>query len=365
MDRDLYFERMRETAREVNSRIGEILCSMQSAHGRALAEAVSKFGADRVRRQALLLKPYLVRLCYEASGGENWLDILPICTAVELLNISSYQANFGLDAKHRNGSLAEARACFIASMITREMADREVERLGSASDSAKGGTAFRHLSESNLRIYLGQFADTHEMVLTDSAQPLFSESEYLERYLSRCRHLSGYFTASCAELGAALAGAPTSTQQALRAFGEAFGTGLQIVNDIGDYIPAELGVLDSHKVYQDQLSDFRLRKLTGPLYYYLLSQADREQGGSGLMKARVFERTLASTEVFAIILSSGAIDRCKRIAKTFFKKAKIALHQLPRTDARDLLGIMVSSLRSNKYFWCVSDVRTRLRESSE
>jgi geranylgeranyl pyrophosphate synthase len=303
----------------------------------------------RTAEGACLLKPLLLRLAFEASGGHFTESILPACCAVEILNISSYQANVALDGKLGFGSAAGRSWQFLASMLSRECAARA---LADATDNLPGSLAVNAqllLSECNRAICLGQQIDG--CVLTTASFDVSTDfAAYEKIYVQRCTLLSGVFSAGTAALGATLAEATHATVQVLYDFGRCFGIALHIVNDIGDCIIGNFAGGGSLKAPTDQFSDLRLGKLTLPLMYALRAGTPDIRL---LLFGAVGRKQLEPEEELSIcraLHQTGAFHYAKHLAKGYMNRAKQALWQLPRSDARTLLSTMVSQVRSNKYF---------------
>ena len=120
---------------------------------------------------------------------------------------------------------------------------------------------------------------------------------------------------------------------------------------MSDYLPLSTqDALPSYKTPIDQYSDIRNERIFLPIFY-ALKFGNKEQ------RSYIFEM-LKGENVFTegrlmrlteILLTTRAIQFTFFTAKNYMKKAKQHLHQLPKTVERDLLSIMTSVIRTNKF----------------
>lgn len=344
MDKSHYFDLMRETSEEVFPLIKQQIDSLREVdpgfHG------IMRYFLDR-RNGELMLKPFLLRLTYELCGGTDWRKTIPVGAAFELLNISSYQANSAFDNKHAILTTPQKSSQFMAAMVTRELA---LECLASAEQYFDGSLldAVRgNLSTCNKHIYIAQHYDMN--VLTQANVDRYPDgAAFLRDYEIRCYHGSGIFSGKCAYAGAHLAKAPPSVTSSILRFGEEFGTGIQVMNDLADFVPPGVDGLVG-RGFQDQLSDIRNGRLTFGCYLLF-----REAGERG---ARLFSRLQRDNrmseddlrDVASLLVKSGAFDRVREYAKTFSKRAKKAFSEMPESPPKAALSIMVNVCHDNKF----------------
>jgi len=165
-----------------------------------------------------------------------------------------------------------------------------------------------------------------------------SREDYYARIYAKTASL---FAAAC-EGGAVLAGAPEAGVDALRDYGRSLGMAFQIVDDILDFVGDEV------HLGKPVGSDLRQGIPTLPVYYYLRG------GGSEASVEAALDRTAsdgdgrdrAVAELVAAIVSSGAIDECRREASELAQRATGSLAGLgdgPYQRAlRDLAAFVVS-----------------------
>nr|VFJ45711.1 MAG: Geranylgeranyl pyrophosphate synthase [Candidatus Kentron sp. DK] len=209
------------------------------------------------RREGLLLRPLLVRMCYELTGGQAWLEQVPIMASVELLNLSTYQSNYCFDEKAGINTASEKNNQFICSMLTVSKAVSVLESFMEATNTPKAGMVSL-LAKSNHEVYLGQFQDINVLNL-DNVGNFRSLDDFLPMYLSRCDLIAGSTFRACAA-GAMVNDTSSEILNTLFTYLSQLGIAAQMVNDLGDFIP------HTTKDYATPFSDFRLGRLTLPIF---------------------------------------------------------------------------------------------------
>jgi geranylgeranyl pyrophosphate synthase len=247
MKREEYFTFLQETSNSVSPVIEKYVEPFLDSD-REIYNILMHFIKRRLNKR--LLKPALLRLSYEICGGKDWEKVIPAAAAFELINISSYQANSAFDNKLGVFTQPEKDSQFIAAMITREIAAKAASELKKDFSDQVMHKVYESLTESNYHIYLAQHYDLNLLNVVNYEHYL-KEEIYLREYYKRCFYGSGIFNGLCAYVGALLAGGNPDQQNALRSFGENYGTALQIVNDIGDYIPTGIDSM-INRTFQDQ-----------------------------------------------------------------------------------------------------------------
>nr|VFJ50476.1 MAG: Geranylgeranyl pyrophosphate synthase [Candidatus Kentron sp. FM]VFJ51177.1 MAG: Geranylgeranyl pyrophosphate synthase [Candidatus Kentron sp. FM]VFK08850.1 MAG: Geranylgeranyl pyrophosphate synthase [Candidatus Kentron sp. FM] len=210
-----------------------------------------------IRRRGLFLRPFLARICYELTGGQDWLEQVPVMASVELLNISTYQSNYCFDEKAEVKTVLEKNNQFICSMLTASKAISMVESFAIATRAAKANMVAL-LARSNHEVYQGQFQDLNVLNL-DGIGNFSDLDEFLPVYLSRCDLIAGSTFRACA-VGAVSNNPSLEIFNTLLAYLGALGTAAQMVNDLGDFIPYPT------KSYAAPFSDFLLGRLTLPTF---------------------------------------------------------------------------------------------------
>lgn len=346
INREQYFSLMKDFTDQVKSLIEKYISSY-CEDSKVLPTL--NFFLNKRSLKTCLLKPFLAKLSYDIVGGQNIDEILPIAAVAELINTSSYQANSVLDGKYGVLTKSGKDNQLIASMITREMADRIID--DTPFDSYQKNQLKFMYSEANNFIYYGQFYELNILHCKNLNVNQMGIDEYLNLYLTKCDYISGVFSKNVALSGAILA---TDNQPKLDAIGNYarnFGIGLNIINDMSDYLPlSKQEALPSYKTSIDQYSDIRNGRIFLPVFY-ALKFGDRQQRNyilEMLTGENVFteDRLMQLTD---ILLVTKAMQFSFFTAKKYMKEAKKYLHQLPKTTERDLLSIMASVIRSNKF----------------
>lgn len=351
MNREEYFEEFRKTSSVVKDELESYLAVFDNKYS-GVYNDVLYLASTRITKDILFLKPFLVRLSYEACGGRDWIKISPICAAAEFMNISSYQANLSFDGKYGIDSKTQRNNQFIASMITRELVSDIIYDVAEEGiiNNEQAQKITQSFALSNKNIYIGQYEDLNILV-KNSLCKISDFENFLKLYIHRCDHFSGVFSERCAMVGGILANSNESLLANMGVFGRNFGIGLHIVNDIGDFIPESNITVNSLKKEHDQYNDLRHGKLTLPIMYALTFADDSQKD---ILKRLIGNMNISNEDklkVTKILWNTGAISYSKRIAKSYWRKARLSLHNLPWSKQRELMSIMISQVRSNKYFF--------------
>ncbi len=349
MDRIEYFEELKKTSNTVKPIIGKYLGAI-SQKQEGLYANIMFLASERMKKDVLLLKPFLVRLSYEITGGKDWERIAPICAAAEIINISSYQSNLSFDGKLGQTQITDRSNQFISSMITRELASDIAYDMKGILDLAQIEKIVQSFGESNKHIYVGQYCDLN--VLTWNSFQMFNDfASYIRLYTERCDNLSGVFSEQCAFIGGILSDASEEEISALKRIGRNFGIGLHIANDIGDFVPHLMVTNSSFKESSDQFNDLRHGKLTLPIMHAFVFGNDMQRN---ILENIMNSHTILAEEeikVAQLLLQTGSIAFSKNLIKAYWRKVKLMLKKFPFSRERSLLSVMLSQLRTNKYFY--------------
>lgn len=344
MKKSLYFSLMRETSDLVYPLLLAKLDDIRDIDNDL--QTILRYIINKRNNQHLLLKPYLLRLTYELCGGTDWTKTIPVSAAFELLNISSYQANSSFDNKHNVLSSRQKNSQFIAAMVTRE-ACLELLALAIADFGAETINAIANdLSICNKHIYIAQHFDLN--VLTVHNLPRYTDASiYMTDYTKRCLHGSGIFSGLCAHTGGFLAKASGEALSAVKIFGEEFGTGLHVMNDLADFVPPGTGFIGHN--FKDQFSDLKNGRLTlGCYQLFTSSTSEGKVLTNQVLTGHSFDK-YEFREIAALMVKEGIVDFIKKHAIKYEKKAKKALHFFPNCRAKSLLSMMVKACHQNKF----------------
>ncbi len=347
MDRNIHFEKMRETSNIVIPLIKDAY-SRIGFQNKYLFDSLNYFVNKRTNINQCLLRPYLVRLGYELSEKSNWVDITYACAALEIFNISTYQSNIAFDGKNGILSNTEKSNQFISSMISLDIAINTILKLERSFGKEVVSLIIDKFHVTNSDIYIGQFYDLNELTI-DNINLSISEDDYLAVYLQRCEKLGGSLTSLCFEVGCLLGGGDNDLLNNLRNIGRTLGTAGQMVNDISDFIYSE-SEWDDIKGYEPSFSDIKAGKVTYPFFHLLrhISGAQREKI-LNVLSTKQIDKILME-EITKSLCQYGSIEATRQIVLAYYKSLKKEVVKLPKLYTRDLLSVAFSSLLTNKYF---------------
>lgn len=341
MQREKYFQKMAETSCEVDRAILNAIRPLAQENF-ALYEFLTNVPPLKKRvEKKEKLRPYLLRLSYEVSGGSNFQEIKHACAAVEILNISTYIDNAVLDGKGEISSNGCVSNYLIAGRILRNLASKTLRDTHGHFDLE------RLLENIDLDIYVGQFADLNQIKYRRKNYE--NDKAFLEDYIDRCYRFTGRFMENVCRIGAHLTAANEEQVDALGEYGKNIGIMIQIINDIGDFVPPEERTYDVEKVYQDQYNDIKNGKLTLPVYYAIMHCSEEERGHLEKILEIGNYTNGDLKEATMILLRSGAIEYAKKIAGHYAKKAKGVLDCFESCEARSSLSLLTQMYRTNKY----------------
>ncbi|MBU0615818.1 MAG: polyprenyl synthetase family protein [Nanoarchaeota archaeon] len=337
---DEYFGMMKETSDIVDRIILETITSQFKGD---ICDLILDLPRKRAESNRPKSRPAIFRFAYEAAGGNHWGQYENIAAAIEMLNTSTYVLNYVLDDKGGEKPKLQRNNECIASVIQRELAQELLIKDGKKLPLEDFLAVCNRFSEINrFTSGIGQYADGNHLRDIDG--------DYINIYVQRCEGLTGVFMKNIAEIAGILAGVDEDKVRALGEFGRNYGTMVQIINDLGDFLPYKVGKQSVGKVYQDQYSDLRHGCITYPAYLILTQGNEQEKQTVEKVKGSLDaaqQDCLAVTEAFVGI---NGIQQVKDLARLFAKSAKTALVVLPKCKARDFLSASLSMYRSNKFY---------------
>ncbi|MGD2206189.1 MAG: polyprenyl synthetase family protein [Anaerolineae bacterium] len=172
---------------------------------------------------------------------------------------------------------------------------------------------------------LRQIFDRHNVPRLDSDE---AWQAALARYDQRIHAKTASLFAAATEAAAVLSGAPEAQVAALREYGQALGTGFQIIDDVLDFRG------DENMLGKPVGSDLREGIVTLPVLYYLRMQPDDEQV-SVVVRGKDDGELVEG--VVAAIRESGAVAQAMERAREFIAQGKVALESLPRSESRAIM----------------------------
>lgn len=310
----------------------------------------------RIATKRPKIRPGLVRLGYEICGGKNWRKIIPICAAIEILNVSTYTINKIFDEKGGKWDKRRINNNIIAGIIQKEMASdllNEAYNLVNYENFIKIKGLF---DEINKITYFGQFKDLN-LLRIGKKLPLFEK--FVKDYKQRCYYFGGKYYENSLLIGGILANGSEEQLTALQNFGKLFGTSLQMVNDIGDFIPPDKKPYkEAFKYYQDQYGDLRLGKLTLPIYL-MLQNANKMERKFILKQVGKKQTNLKDGyKLTKLLFKTGAFQECKKLTKEYVNQEKRELKIFTKSIKKDLLSAMTSNVKSSVYWKILKNIKT-------
>ena len=348
LQRGDYFSLMKSFTYKVQNEIKKNL--VRYHYDKKLVETINYF-FDKRFIKTCFLKPFLVKLSYDLAGGNDYEEVLPIASAAEFINISSYQSNSSFDHKYGVFDKSQMDNQIIASIITREIADKIIS-------SSKLKISLKEkikslYSEANYYMYYGQYYELNLLNKNNLDWNNTSLDDYKKIYLKKCDYISGIFTKNTALSGAVLVTKKNQFLDSLGNFAWYFGIGLNIINDLSDYLIADdENSIPSYKTPVDQFSDIKNGRIFLPVFYLLKKGNDKQRNFTlDLLGNRNIVDLDRLNKLTQYLNETNAIEYTFHIAKRFFLNAKKHLHKIPKSKERDMLSIMASSIRTNKFLY--------------
>jgi octaprenyl-diphosphate synthase len=138
----------------------------------------------------------------------------------------------------------------------------------------------------------------------------------------------------CARLGAVLGGLGRDQEQALADYGRYAGLAFQMVDDLLDFTAS------AEQLGKPVLSDLKEGKVTLPLIYAMENgHRDARELVARVLEEKDFVSVKPET-IVALVHDSGALDRARRLAHDYARRAKQCLNGSQDSDcARALLTL--------------------------
>ncbi len=256
LQKEIHFRELKETSVQVWPIIEAQMLQVDPLIFRGIKVDMERYMA--IRRNKLLLRPFLARMCIELNPKLNWNSFLPFLGAVEMLNISSYQSNFCFDEKGHLSTKRDRDNQFICSMISFSKSLELLGDMGSAFNSDQVAFILHRFSESNSQIYEGQYCDLNILSIDEICN--FPDIEgFLEAYINRCRLIGGSTFNVCSSVSTC--DFESNIACCLQEYLISLGIAAQMINDLADFIPHK------SRIYAAPLADLTMGRLTLPVYY--------------------------------------------------------------------------------------------------
>ncbi len=251
----------------------------------------------------------------------------------------------GFQGSERHELAATVEFIHTATLLHDDVVDESSLRRGRETANARFGNAasvlvgdflysraFQMMVSVNRLRVLDVLADATNVIaegevlqLMNMHDPDLSEADYLR--VIRCK-TAKLFEAS-ARLGAVLAEASPTVEEACAAYGQALGTAFQLVDDLLDYEG------DATALGKNVGDDLREGKATLPLLIAMQRCTPEERA---LLRTAIEQgETEKLDEVLAIVRSTGALQATREAAQAEARRAQSCLAQLPASDAHEAL----------------------------
>jgi geranylgeranyl pyrophosphate synthase len=340
MDKNIYFRMMRETSDKSDDLI---LKEIKLKYSGELLDLLLELPEKRSKSNKPKSRPAIFRFSYELTGGKEWTQYLDAAAAVEMLNLSTYMLNYFFDDKGGQKSKQHRNNECMAAMILRELAQKILRKIYNKIDASQIIQIDKCFSEINeYTSGIGQYIDGN--MLREI------EENYLDTYVQRCYGLTGVFMQNIAVIGGILAGASIDKIEKMAEFGKNYGIVVQMMNDLGDFLPQKFGMQSVGRVHQDQYSDLKHGCLTFPAYYVLIKGTEEEKQTVLRVKGNMNAIEEDCINVTHAFLRLDGIQEMKKLAGLYAKKSKESLAVFEASQAKSFLTVALTIYRYNKFY---------------
>ncbi|GFM38191.1 polyprenyl synthetase family protein [Desulfovibrio psychrotolerans] len=278
------------------------------------------------------LRPLLTLLTARALGYAGD-DVYPLACSVELLHSATLLHDDIIDdADLRRGTPA-AHTMFgntktvLAGDALLALANAIVARYGNPRLTAC-------ISEAIVETVTGEIAEIAYLRSTGHPQ---------QTYIDIIKGKTAYLIQASCRLGALIAGADKTQEEAAALFGMHLGIAFQIVDDALDFAPS------AKDIGKPVAGDLREGKLTPPLLMYL----ENLTGDAHKSFVQKFETGMfTEAEVLAVaaaIREQGLDARTRTLAEDYLATARTALNALPDCAERTVLAQTMEYVRSRSH----------------
>ncbi len=265
-----------------------------------------------------MLRPSIALLAGKFSNNHQEM-LVPLAASIELLHTATLVHDDVIDRASTRRGRPTANSLFdnSASVMLGDYMFAHAAGLAARTGNLE---AMRMFSRTLLAMASGELEQ--DMTAYDYSQ---TTRHYFQRIASKTASLF----AAAAEGGAIVSVAPEAWRAALRDYGENVGMAFQIVDDILDFSgdEAEMGKPAGSDLMQGTLTLPSLLVMEGH---------PRDNPVKRFFRHRHSPRHLA--EAVDMVLSSGVLDECYRVAGGFRDRAHAALEGLPAGAARESLA---------------------------
>ncbi len=280
------------------------------------------------------LRAIAAYLAFCAFGDNNILKdkkIRRIITAVELENYSNYELNWLFDGKAATNDLLSIK---VAGLATHGFIN---DALRLVFDMPEIVDIFLRLND---RVHRGWTPELYDLIF-DNKKIFRNHDVFWQAYQKRNIEAGGQFYANYVNLAATyLKFNDKETVALLSEIYKEFGEGIQILNDMGDFLTGIIDVNEKDK--KDRFADLRNGIVTWPIW--LMYNKDKKKILDFYNK-----RNNNSKTIMKLFYSEAYLT-----IQTFLKEKRLRLQSRIRklknidSNARGLIEVMISMLSSNR-----------------
>ncbi len=274
------------------------------------------------RFRGKMLRPMLVLLCGQASGGEVTPAHITLATVVEMVHMATLVHDDVLDEadmRRRGATINHLKGNEAAVML----GDYLISHSYHLCASLDSQFAARIVARTTNKVCEGELLQLH------NRNNLELDEETYTTIVSR--KTASLIAASC-YLGAKASGADETTAKRLEKFGLSLGIAFQIQDDILDLVG------DQSEVGKTLGIDVEKRKLTLPIIHFLqTAPAEHKALCRSLLSSRAHDD---APRIRNLIAPSDSIAYARDRAQRLVDRAKQSIGELPPTEARHALLAM-------------------------
>jgi geranylgeranyl pyrophosphate synthase len=271
----------------------------------------------------ILIAGKIVRPALTLLAGKfynyNFEKLLPMATASELLHIATLVHDDAID----KASIRRGRPT-----INKIWGTDKAIILGDYLFARAGESA---AATENLRV-VRLFAQTLETISKGELKQSFSAFNFeqtFDQYLQRVSGKTASLFAMAAESGAVLSNAPEESIQILKRYGFNLGIAFQIIDDVLDFIGVEEEMgkpvgsdLIQGTITLPSLMLLELYPKDNPVKRHFQNEGNKQEN---------------ITEAIELVVSSGIVDECYRVALDYCTQARQGFERLPNNSSRQAL----------------------------
>jgi geranylgeranyl pyrophosphate synthase len=331
---------MRETASATDSYIFSKLNGLKMEDFR-LYEITAHLA--ELRKNAPKARATLGRLTYEALGGMDWHEIIPILGFIELSTISTYVLDDIIDSQPERDA-AEAtwkkhgiNKAIIAGCLQQFISMRMLDDL-----HADGKTKLEILKIGNLMwevLWKGE--GKNEWMVAETR---------MERYLERCYELAGIMFEAVSDMVAVYLGILEDKRRLVNEMGKQYGVGIMVRNDITAFFPEKVMRRKSKALSRRSFEDARKGLETYPIIHALANATPEEAKKIKALLGRSDATENELIELTRLLIRTGSIDATFDLISTFGARARTSAEHLPESEAREKLFTLFALLENTRAY---------------